>query len=231
MVNGGNMWGQFICYLSGMRDIIGLDLPKLKPYEDCALEGGYRLMHEEFCIVCDFPKWIKKDEQNRPHSEVSSQMEWKDGFATYYLNGISFTKELWTKIVNKTIAPQEALKLDNAEQRAIAIKYIGGAKMIESLAGEKYAEDEYGELWKLKNMKDLVGDYYCYYRSVDPAELPKDAPMFSTLKENLEWCEKNQPEAIVYLRVDPKHKTPKEAMTDSYRLNIYNLAYAPEKRT
>lgn len=34
MTNGGNMWGQWVSFLSAMRDILGLDLPKLKPYSD-----------------------------------------------------------------------------------------------------------------------------------------------------------------------------------------------------
>ena len=140
------MWGQYDSYLTGCRDVLGLDIPqhkKYKAWEDCAKDGGYRIMHKEFCIVSNFPKWIKKDAQNRPHCITGSQMEWRDGFATYYISGIRFEKEMFEKLINHKMSFQEILAIVDVDQRNQAMRFVGneerekflenvGAKLIDS---------------------------------------------------------------------------------------------------
>jgi len=146
------------------------------------------------------------------NGELSSQTKpaigWKDGTGFYFLDGIRFEKDLWQKIVGKTLPAKEAFKLENSEQRLVALKYLGAAKMIAELGGETFAKDQYGELIRLNKMKDTVGDPYVFYKALDPSE-GED----------------------VYIRVAPDVKTPQEAMTKAYRLELFNLNYKPEKRT
>lgn len=81
---GGNMWAAWECYLTSARDILGLRLPaheKYDAWERAAIHGGYRYMHEEFCMVSDFPEVLEVDAQNRPHCDSGPSHRWRDGWS------------------------------------------------------------------------------------------------------------------------------------------------------
>ena len=71
---GGNMWPGFSSYAEAMRDVLGLTglncWEKWKSYEDASIYGGFRVMHEEFCIVSELPTVLKVNAQNRPHCDT-----------------------------------------------------------------------------------------------------------------------------------------------------------------
>ena len=131
---GGNMWVNFCAYAEAMRDVINLKLPefdKCQAWEDCAKHGGFRVMHEKFCIVSDFPKYIKTDENNQPHCENGPSHEWRDGWKLYYWHGIQLP-EHW--IMDKeNVDPVEILTEENVEKRAAGAEAIGWARMSEKL--------------------------------------------------------------------------------------------------
>ena len=55
---GGAYLAHYDCYLTAMRDILGLRLKEHENYkywEEAAIHGTFRVMHEKFCIVADFP--------------------------------------------------------------------------------------------------------------------------------------------------------------------------------
>lgn len=128
------MWAGWCAYIAGMRDVLGLDLPeykKFKFYEDAARHGGFRVMHEEFCIVSDFPEIIKKDEQNRPHCENGPSHKWRDGWSLYHWHGVSIPSE-WIED-KKSLTAKIALTWENIEQRRAACEIVGWAKIMEEL--------------------------------------------------------------------------------------------------
>jgi hypothetical protein len=70
--------------LAAFRDVLGLKLPahkKLAQWEQFVIEGGMHVMHEEFCIVFDFPEIMRSDERNRPHCADGPSHRWRDGWA------------------------------------------------------------------------------------------------------------------------------------------------------
>ena len=147
---GGNMWAGWCSYLAGFRDAIGLDLPEYAAYqfyEDAARHGGFRVMHEEFCIVSDFPEIIKKDEQNRPHCEDGPSHRWRDGWSLYHWHGVRVPDE-WIK--NKSsLTAQTALSQENVELRRAACEILGWAKVLKELNAKLIDADgdpEIGEL-------------------------------------------------------------------------------------
>ena len=162
---------------------------------------------ENYVFISDRPKTLKFDEQWRLHSEISPAYEYMDGWCGYYIHGVHFEKELWQSIVSKTIKAKDAIQLQNQEQRTIALQYLGFEKLKEECNAVKRSEDEYGELWEL-GIKDLNGNKYVYYRAIDPS--------------------KNE---YIYLRTHPDTKTPKDAMTEAYRLGQFKLVYQPTLRT
>ena len=182
---------------------------KYQAWEDAGREGGFRYMHEEFCIVSDFPEILKVDDKNRPHSETGPSHRWRDGFEIYHLNGIKLEKELWKKIVAKTIPTEEAIKLPNQEHRTLALQYIGGEKLEKDLGAVVKSKDQYGELIELTGLQDTNGRNYLYYKAIDPS--------------------KNE---YIYLRTHPNTLTPTEAMYKAYKLDVVGVKnYQPNKRT
>ena len=131
---GGNMWAGWVSALCAYRDVIGLDLPEhtaFKHYETASREGGFRVMHEEFCIVSDFPEVIKKDDQNRPHCETGPSHRWRDGWSLYHWHGVKIPAEWIEDRANLTA--KTALTWPNIEQRRAACEIIGWAKILKEL--------------------------------------------------------------------------------------------------
>jgi hypothetical protein len=58
------------------------------------------------------------------HSEKYPALEWEDE-KQYWLRGVKFNFELWQGIVNETISPKEIFKIENAEQKTVAMSVYG----------------------------------------------------------------------------------------------------------
>ena len=131
---GGNMWAGYDCYLTACRDILGLRLPEHDAYahwEQAAIHGGFRVMHPEFCIVSDFPEFIKIDDQNRAHCETGPSHRWRDGWSLYHWHGVSIPAE-WIED-KASLTPQIALTWSNVEQRRAACEILGWAEILSAL--------------------------------------------------------------------------------------------------
>ena len=132
---GGNMWSAYASHLAAMRDVLKLtDLPcweKYASWETCAIEGGFRYMHEDFCMVSDRPRVLKVDAENRPHCEDGPSHLWSDGWALYHWHGVAVPSEWITDKASLTAAT--ALTWKNIEQRLAACKIIGWARIVKEL--------------------------------------------------------------------------------------------------
>ncbi len=147
---GGNMWSASESYLTACRDILGLELPdhkKYQPWGQAAIHGGFRVMHEEFCMVCDFPEILNVNDNNQPHCEDGPSHKWRDGWALYHWHG---TKVPAHWIEDKSnLDPNEILKTENVEQRAAGCQIIGWHKMLDHLDHKIIDSDpdpEHGDL-------------------------------------------------------------------------------------
>ncbi len=143
------MWAAWVCYLSAGRDILGLKLKEhenFKAYEDCAINGGFRVLHKEFCLVSDFPEFIKVDDQNRPHSEIGASHRWRDGWELFHWHGVVITKE-W--VTGKKPTASEALNWPNLEQRRAACEIVGWANILKELDAKVIDADEDPEIGTL----------------------------------------------------------------------------------
>jgi hypothetical protein len=128
------MWAGYDCYLTACRDILGLELREHEAYahwEQAAIHGGFRVMHEEFCLVSDFPEVLLKDEQNLPHCETGPSHRWRDGWSLYHWHGARVPSHWIEDRAN--LDPAEVLKASNVEQRAAGAAIIGWPKMVTKL--------------------------------------------------------------------------------------------------
>ena len=162
---------------------------------------------EKAIILIPMPVFAK-DGNRRLHSEIGPAVIWRDGTEQYYLRGVQLDKDLWQSIVSHSLKSSDAFVLQNIEQRTIALSYIGGERLEKECQGIVVSRDEYGEIIKLQALKDRMGNPWTFYKAVDPSK-----------------------GELAYLRTWPEVKTPKEAMTRAYRLQLFNLEYNPNSRT
>jgi cytoskeletal protein RodZ len=140
---GGNMWAPYDCFLTAMRDIIGLRLAehsKYEAWEQAAIHGGFRVLHPEFCIVSDFPEVLKVDDQNLPHCEDGPSHRWRDGWSLYHWHGVKIPGE-WIENRNNLDA-KTALTWDNIEQRRAACELVGWERILRELDAKVIDTDE-----------------------------------------------------------------------------------------
>lgn len=144
------MWPAYACYLAAMRDVLGLRLKEHAAYaawEQCAIEGGFRIVHEEFCIVSDFPaEPIKMDDQNRPHCDNGPSHRWRDGWSLYHIHGVRVPAQV--VMAPETLTVAQIKSENNAEVRRIMIDRYGEDRYIIDSGMRPVAHDEtYGTLY------------------------------------------------------------------------------------
>ena len=155
---GGAYWGQYESFLTAMRDVIGLRIPEYENYkywEEAAIHGTFRVMHEKFCIVADFPDTLKIDDQNRAHCQDGPSHRWRDGWELYHWHGTAIPAE-WIKNPGHLTAKM-AITWENIEQRRCACEILGWAKILKELNAKVIDTDgdpEIGELVEV-NLPDI----------------------------------------------------------------------------
>lgn len=125
------MWAGECCYLVAARDVLGLHLPDFAPWEESARHGAFRVMHEEFCIVSDFPEFIRVDDLRRPHCETGPSHRWRDGWSLYHWHG---TRVPAAWIEDKAnVSPKEVLGMVDANVRAAGIQIFGWDRLMSEM--------------------------------------------------------------------------------------------------
>ncbi|MDE2022028.1 MAG: hypothetical protein KGI71_03955 [Patescibacteria group bacterium] len=137
---GGNMWSSYDCYLTACRDVLGLSLPeheKFNAWEACAIEGGFRLMHDEFCMVSDRPEILKIDSENRPHCADGPSHRWRDGWALYHWHGLRIPENREYIIHSPGLITVEAIEAEtNSEIRRVMMEKYGYERYMKECGAE-----------------------------------------------------------------------------------------------
>jgi len=153
MYQGGNMWSAYDCYLTAMRDVIGLTgldcWDAYAAWESCTIEGGFRIMHKDFCMVSDRPRILLVDAQNRPHCDGGPSHQWRDGWSLYHIHGIRVAEQI---VMHPESITLEQIKAEtNAEVRRIMVERFGHEKYLR--ASDAKLIDSCGETHKLKGLR------------------------------------------------------------------------------
>lgn len=112
------------------RKIKVVDQEKANKYVGFLRAGAfYCMFFEKVAFVMRRPIEIHQNERKQLHSTTRPAMKWKDGTEIYCLNGVSFEKKWWTKVVNDKFTPQEIFAIDNLEHRRIAYEFMDKTKM------------------------------------------------------------------------------------------------------
>lgn len=166
--NGGSEWAFHCCYMSFLRDVVGVEPnepEKYAPYEEMCLHGGPRFDDTEFTIFCDRAAVRKVEkvpdgENYRLHCEDGPAMAYNDGYEFYVIHGVNVDKQIVMEPETQTIEQIENEK--NEEVRRIRIERFGwerymregGAQVLDKRRNDRDAQDEV--LYQMKSIKRFV---------------------------------------------------------------------------
>ena len=115
---------------------------------------------KRFVIVCNKPKFIKRDDNKKLHCENGKAIEWEDGYGLYKLTGITFSKKEFEAIPAMTL--KDILKEQNIEKRMALMKYVGTEKLFYQLDPRPKLIDSYTKKVSCMNYKNKEVLYELY---------------------------------------------------------------------
>ncbi len=101
-------------------------------FEHC----GWIFAFEKICAVCDRPRHLRFDSQNRLHAEGEPAIEFADGWNFYYYRGVKLP-ENYGKLHPNQWQSQWLLSEHNAELRRVLIEGIGYDRIIQELSAKQ----------------------------------------------------------------------------------------------
>ena len=115
-------------------------------FEDCGLIFPF----EKICAVCDRPRHISFDSQNRLHAEGEPAIEFADGWNFYYYHGVKLP-ENYGQLHPSQWQSQWLLRERNAELRRVLIQGIGYDRICQELAAKQIDSWQEYALLKIDN--------------------------------------------------------------------------------
>ncbi|MEA5469268.1 DUF6745 domain-containing protein [Spirulina sp. 06S082] len=104
-----------------------------KLYQDLAIEcSSWIFPFKDICLVCDRPRILSFDSEDRLHAEGKPAIQFADGFSIYAYHGV-ILPEKYGKLSPSQWRSQWILSEENAELRRALIQGIGYAKICQEL--------------------------------------------------------------------------------------------------
>jgi internalin A len=101
-------------------------------FEEC----GWIVAFEKICAVCDRPRHLRFDSQNRLHAEGEPAIEFADGWKIYFYHGVRLPEQYGQLHPNQWQS-QWILTEYNAELRRVLIEGIGYDRIIQELEAKQ----------------------------------------------------------------------------------------------
>jgi internalin A len=101
-------------------------------FEHCGLIFPF----EKICAVCDRPRHLRFDSQNRLHAEAEPAIEFADGWNFYYYHGVRLP-ENYGQVHPNQWQSQWLLAEENAELRRVLIQGIGYDRICQELSAKQ----------------------------------------------------------------------------------------------
>jgi hypothetical protein len=150
MWDGGNQWPGYPAFLSFFRHVaaLPLDYAAWDAYEQCAIAGGPRIMHREFCLVSDFPTVLTVDAARQPHGERGPFCAWADGTALWAWHGVRVPPRVI--LAPDTLTVRDIQTESNAEVRRVMIERWGWDRYLAETQATKQSSDRCGDYYELE---------------------------------------------------------------------------------
>ncbi|MEG4626277.1 leucine-rich repeat protein [Microcoleus sp. w1-18aA5] len=123
-------------------------------FEHC----GWIFPFEKICAVCDRPRHLRFDSQNRLHAEGEPAIEFADGWNFYYYHGVRLPEE-YGKVHPNQWQSQWILAEDNAEVRRVLIEEIGYARICQELSAKQIDSWQEYALLQIGDADDIDDAY------------------------------------------------------------------------
>jgi len=101
-------------------------------FEHC----GWIFPFEKICAVCDRPRHLRFDSQNRLHAEGEPAIEFADGWNFYFYHGVKLPEE-YGQVHPNQWQSQWLLAEENAEVRRVLIQGIGYDRICQELSAKQ----------------------------------------------------------------------------------------------
>jgi internalin A len=101
-------------------------------FEHC----GFIFPYEKFCVVCDRPRHLRFDSQNRLHAEGEPAIEFADGWKIYFYHGVRLPEQ-YGQLHPTQWQSQWILAEENAEVRRVLIEGIGYDRLCQELSAKQ----------------------------------------------------------------------------------------------
>ncbi|MBD2452182.1 hypothetical protein H6G76_34785 [Nostoc sp. FACHB-152] len=105
-------------------------------YQSLVMNCGWLWTYERFCIVCERPRFLSLDDQNRFHGEGQPALQFNDNLSIYAFHGL-VVPEKYAMTVPSQWQAQWLLEENNAELRRILMQGLGYSKICQELRAKK----------------------------------------------------------------------------------------------
>ena len=123
-------------------------------FEHC----GFIFAFEKICFVCDRPRHLRFDSQNRLHAEGEPAIEFADGWNFYYYHGVRLP-EKYGKVHPNKWQSQWLLAEENAEVRRVLIQGIGYDRLCQELSAKQIDSWQEYALLQIDDADDIDDAY------------------------------------------------------------------------
>ncbi|MEG3979864.1 leucine-rich repeat domain-containing protein, partial [Microcoleus sp. T3B2] len=154
-------------------------------FEHC----GWIFPFEKICAVCDRPRHLRVDSQNRLHAEGEPAIEFADGWNFYYYHGVRLPEE-YGQLHPSQWQPQWLLTEENAELRRVLIQGIGYERIIQDLSAKQIDSWQEYALLQIDNVEDL--EPICLLKMTCPStgfiHALRVPPNLTSAREAIRWA-------------------------------------------
>ena len=148
---------------------------------------GWIFPFEKICYVCDRPRHLRFDSQNRLHAEAEPAIEFADGWNFYYYHGVRLP-EKYGKLHPNQWQSQWFLAENNAELRRVLIQGIGYVRICQELQAKQI--DSWHEYALLK-IDNADVDSLCLLKMTCPStgfiHALRVPPNLTSAREAIRW--------------------------------------------
>ncbi len=74
-------------------------------------------------LGCRRPVMVKRDQAGAPHCETGPAARWRDGYRQFFLSGVGLSRDRHARVTAKSVTLAEILMIDDADVRAVALRY------------------------------------------------------------------------------------------------------------
>jgi len=128
-------------------------------------ECGWVYFFENACIVCDRPRILKFDAENRLHAEGEPAIQFADGYSLYSYHGVTLPEQ-YGKVHPHQWQSEWLLTEDNVELRRVLIQGIGYDRICQELEASEL------DTWQEYTLLKIDADIDAY----EPPDWDRDAP-------------------------------------------------------